>query len=181
MKPAGPLMVEHRLIERMAALLNDELREMKTVARVDTGLIFAGVDFFRTYADRTHHGKEEDILFKKLAAKPLSDPDREMMEHLIEDHIFARGVVGQLSSAAERYARGDQSVLPEIIHAVERLVEFYPVHIEKEDKHFFIPAMDYLSRDEQQKMLDEFREFDRKMIHEKYRAMVEQREAIRSH
>ena len=55
------------------------------------------------------------------------------------------------------------------------------MHIEKEDKHFFIPAMDYFSRDEQQKMLDEFREFDRKMIHEKYRAMVGQREAIRSH
>ena len=63
MKPIGPLMIEHRLIERMIGLLEGELQTMKTAAEANTGLIMAGVDFFRMYADRTHHGKEEDILF----------------------------------------------------------------------------------------------------------------------
>ena len=50
------------------------------------------------------------------------------------------------------------------------------MHIEKEDKHFFIPAMDYFSKEEQSAMLDEFRVFDRNMIHEKYKKIVEEKE-----
>ena len=64
MKPIGPLMWEHRLIERMVKLLKKELIKIKEIDKVDTNFILIVVDFFRTYADRTHHGKEEDILFK---------------------------------------------------------------------------------------------------------------------
>ncbi len=32
---------------------------------------------------------------------------------------------------------------------METLIKRYPVHIEKEDKHFFIPSMEYLSMQEQ--------------------------------
>ncbi len=55
-------------------------------------------------------------------------------------------------------------------------MKFYPVHIEKEDKHFFLPCLGYFSKEEQDIMLGEFWEFDRKMIHEKYRKVVETRE-----
>ena len=61
----------------------------------------------------------------------------------------------------------------DIINQIKKLVEFYPKHIQKQDKNFFIPAMVYFSRKEQYDMLDEFWEFDRKLIHEKYRKVVE--------
>ena len=60
MKPIGHLMIEHRLIERMVKLLTAELENAKKTSDVNTSLINAGVDLFRTYADRTHHGKEEE-------------------------------------------------------------------------------------------------------------------------
>jgi len=47
------------------------------------------------------------------------------------------------------------------------------VHIEKEDKVFFPAATQHLSAKEQQAMLEAFWEFDRKMIHEKYKMVVE--------
>ena len=50
---------------------------------------------------------------------------------------------------------------------------FYPQHIEKEDKVFFPAATKHLSDKEQQTMLEAFWEFDRKMIHEKYKMVVE--------
>jgi hemerythrin-like domain-containing protein len=53
------------------------------------------------------------------------------------------------------------------------LVDFYPGHIEKEDRRFFIPCMAYFSSREQDDMLEAFREFDRRLIHEKYRSVVE--------
>jgi len=50
------------------------------------------------------------------------------------------------------------------------------VHIEKEDKRFFHPIMNYFSRQEMDAMLQEFEEFDRKVIHEKYADLVISRE-----
>ncbi len=176
MKPAGPLMIEHRLIERMVALLERELETMKTSAEVNTGLILAGVDFFRVYADRTHHGKEENILFAELRDKPMSDDEHAMMLRLTQEHAWARQAVGKLGSANDRYLQGDSAALHTMIYELGKIVQFYPEHIEKEDKHFFIPVMDYFTPAEQQAMLDRFWEFDRTMIHEKYRNVVEEQE-----
>jgi hemerythrin-like domain-containing protein len=55
---------------------------------------------------------------------------------------------------------------------IKSLVEFYPKHIEKEDKHFFIPCMDYFTSSEKDAMLKEEWEFDKSLIHEKYRNIV---------
>ena len=180
MKCIGPLMIEHRLIERMVRLLDVERHRMTDASAVDTELMAAGVDFFRIYADRTHHGKEEDILFRELAAKSLSDEEQQMMQRLIQEHVWARQTVGKLAAANDRYRRGETMALETIIYELGRIIEFYPRHIEKEDKHFFIPVMDYFSEAEQQAMLDGFREFDRKMIHEKYTRVVEEREEAAS-
>ncbi len=172
MKPIGPLMTEHRLIERMVRLLEKELRNMVENSNVKTNLITIGTDFFRTYADRTHHGKEEDILFKQLSTKQLSATENEMMERLIQEHIWARQAVKKLSAANSRYISGDAEAMKDMIYELAKIVEFYPLHIEKEDKHFFVPVMAYFSETQQQAMLDEFWEFDRKIIHEKYTSIV---------
>jgi hemerythrin-like domain-containing protein len=49
----------------------------------------------------------------------------------------------------------------------------YPAHIEKEDKAFFPASMKYLTRSEQDAMIEKMREFDRRMIHEKYKSVVD--------
>ena len=180
MKPIGPLMIEHRLIERMVGLLDRQLKKATETSQVDTNLINTGVDFFRTYADRTHHGKEENILFRELSAKRLSDEHKKMMELLIQEHLFARQSMGRLSDANHSYIEGDEQALEQIVNELSLLVKFYPEHIEKEDKHFFIPVMDYFSQDELQNMLEKFWEFDRIMIHEKYKRTVEEIEKLYS-
>ena len=176
MKPIGPLMIEHRLIERMVFLLSGALETMKKTNAVNTGFISTEVDFFRTYADRTHHGKEEEILFRNLSMKGLSAEDSKMMERLIQEHIWARQAVSKLSAANERYARGDGDALKDMLYELEKIVTFYPIHIEREDKDFFLPVMNYFSKQEQIVMLDEFRALDRGMIHGKYKSIVEEEE-----
>jgi hemerythrin-like domain-containing protein len=176
MKPIGPLMIEHRLIERMVKLLSLELKNIREKSDVRTSVINVGVDFFRTYADRTHHGKEEEIFFKELSQKQLTAEDKTMMQRLVQEHIWARQAVSKLSTANSRYINGDKDALKDIIYEIEKIVKFYPMHIEKEDKHFFIPVMKYFSEEEQSVMIDEFWAFDRSMIHEKYKKVVEEKE-----
>ena len=177
MKPVGPLMVEHRLIERMIRALGRELTQIRESGDFDPVMVDTAVDFIRTYADRTHHGKEELILFRDLEARPLTDEHRRVMAELLQEHDQAREMVGSLVAAKERYQQHDPDALPEVAAIMEQLIHFYPIHIEKEDKQFFLPCMDYFTREELDAMLEEFREFDRTMIHEKYLKVVERFEA----
>jgi hemerythrin-like domain-containing protein len=177
MQARGPLMIEHRLIEGMLSIIKNVLTKIESAHKVDPAFVDIAVDFMRVYADRTHHGKEEGILFRDLKNKPLSPGDRQVMDELIDDHAFGRRVTKALVEASTRYRNSDETALADITEALQILIEFYPRHIEKEDNVFFPASRAYFSDEEDQSMLAEFREFDRKMIHEKYKSVVEQLES----
>jgi hemerythrin-like domain-containing protein len=173
MQPRGPLMIEHRLIMRMISLIGKEVVSIEKNSVVNQSFIRSVVDFIRTYADRTHHGKEEDILFRDLAKKQLSGVDAGIMAELIHEHVFGRLTTDEIVTLADAYQKGDTSALPRIATTLRKFADFYPRHIEKEDAVFFPLAMTYLSESEQKSMLDEFREFDANLIHDKYKILVE--------
>ena len=150
MQPRGPLMIEHRLILRMISLIDAEVRRIEKDNTVDQSFIETAVDFIRTYADRTHHGKEEQILFRDLAKKKLSDADNNLMNELIQDHAFGRATTAELVKSAEAYRNGDKVAASFIVQNLKKFVNFYPKHIEKEDKVFFPSSMRYFSESEQQ-------------------------------
>lgn len=137
--PAGPLMHEHRIIERMVAIL----------------------------------GREADILFRRLGEKDVDAALAEEMAGLIEDHVRSRGMTQQMIEGNRRYAAGDAAGLAEIDRAARGLIELYPVHIQKEDRHFFKRCLEHFTDAEKAEMLREYDEFDRTLIHEKYVAVVE--------
>ena len=173
MQARGPLMIEHRLIERMLSVVKNVLGKIESERKVDPVFVDIAVDFIRVYADRTHHGKEEDILFRELNKKALTSEDSQIMKELLEEHVFGRQTTKALVEANNRYRKGDESALADIANKFQTLIEFYPKHIEKEDKVFFPSSRNYFTDEEDQAMLAEFLEFDRKMIHEKYKSVVE--------
>ncbi len=173
MQARGPLMIEHRLIERMLSVIKGILVEIESKHKVDPVFVDIAVDFIRVYADRTHHGKEEDILFRELNKKALTLEDRQIMKELIEEHVFGRQTTKAVVEANTRYRNGDETALTDITAHLNTLTEFYPKHIEKEDKVFFPSSRTYFTDEEDQAMLEEFWAFDRNMIHEKYQSLVE--------
>ncbi|OQX06778.1 MAG: cation-binding protein [Desulfobulbaceae bacterium A2] len=174
MQARGPLMIEHRLIERMLLVIKGTLAKIESKHKVDPVFVDLVVDFIRVYADRTHHGKEEDILFRELNKKALNPKDRQIMKELIEEHLFGRQANKALVEANTRYRNGEETALADIAANLKTLTEFYPIHIEKEDKIFFPSSRAYFTDEEDQAMLAEFWEFDRNMIHEKYKSLVEE-------
>lgn len=172
MLPIGLLMKEHRVIEKMVKIIKNELENIKKKDEVNDVFIDAAVDFFRTYADRTHHGKEEDILFRELENKDLSQEHQEIMDRLVDEHVYARETVTALYQAKEKYMDGKKEEIENIIENMRKLIDLYPPHIDTEDNHFFKPSMEYFSDEEIDDMLSEFNDFDRDMIHEKYNNVV---------
>jgi hemerythrin-like domain-containing protein len=73
-----------------------------------------------------------------------------------------------------RCVQGDKVALAAMKQEIKELAEFYPRHIEREDEHFFLPCMEYLSPADQAGMLKAFSEFDAKLIHEKYKLVIEE-------
>jgi len=174
MKPIGPLMWEHRLIEKMLVSFMRHIDKAEKSKKINPLVVDMAVDFVRMYADRTHHGKEEEILFRDLVKKDMTPELRKTMQELLDEHVWGRKTTAALVAAKGKYLSGDEGKLSELISLGRQLGESYPRHIEKEDKRFFYPAQEYLSKDEQEKMLAEFWEFDRKMIHEKYNKVFEE-------
>ena len=179
MQPIGPLMIEHRLIERMIALMSQELERIRNNIAVDPEFAFVdpvfidtAVDFLRIYADRCHHGKEEDILFAELAAKDLAPDLKKTMDDLTAQHVEARKYTGELVKAKENYLRQEPEAVNQILSYLDQLTSMYPQHITTEDRHFFIPCMEYFTAEEKDAMLEKMWEFDRKMIHERYEGVV---------
>jgi hemerythrin-like domain-containing protein len=172
-------MVEHRLTDRMLDLIRQEILALRSgTTAVDISFAGRVVDFFRTYVDLCHHGKEEDILFKALAGKKMTSPHRRIMDELIEEHRTARTIITGLKEAKDLHA-GVTDRRSEIMAIYEKIVELYPPHIEKEDKHFFFPTLEYLSAEEQDRMLAEMLDFDARLFHQRYTALIEQLEAGR--
>lgn len=90
MLPVAVLMMEHRLIERMIAVLRCELDVMTSTNKPNLVMVDSIVDFIRTYADHTHHRKEGEILFRELAHKKLPEEYQHTKDELVMEHVFVR-------------------------------------------------------------------------------------------
>jgi hemerythrin-like domain-containing protein len=166
--PIGPLMIEHRLIEKVIPVLKRVPERLAAGDPRMQEMLDLVVDFFRTYADALHHGKEEGILFRDLRAKPLTPEQLRVLEELVAEHVVARRVVRRLANGRDGLRAGEAGAAAEVVAAAGEIVALYPGHIAKEDRQFFIPIMKHFTREEQDRMLQEFWEFDQKAIHTKY-------------
>jgi len=172
MQPYGLLMIEHRLIERMLAVIKVAISKIEFKHEIDPVFVDIAVDFLRIYVDRTHHGKEEDILFRELKRKSLSADDQRIMDELIEEHVLVRQTIALIVNANSRYRDGDDIALIIIANNLKTLIEFFPIHIEKEEKKFYPASRAYFTDEEGQAILAEFGKLDQKMVHEKYESAI---------
>lgn len=173
MMPIALLMIEHRQIERMIPVLRQEAARARDGA-VDAERISILIDFIRVYADKCHHGKEEDILFVALEEKGMPPHLKNTMERLIEDHKVSRENVKLVMETNQKNQIGDNGALRSMSEALDFLADLYPRHIETEDKAFFVPCMALFSKEEKELMLAHFQTFDRNLVHKLYRARIDQ-------
>ena len=123
------LVDEHVLIKRWIALIPMVVEHLDIESESGRQLILDGIDMIRSYADRYHHAKEEDILFKYF------DQDSQIPQVMYEDHATGREHVKAMLEALERK---DKTTLAEHLVAYRELLT---EHIKKEDEILY-PWMD---------------------------------------
>jgi hemerythrin-like domain-containing protein len=127
--PMKRLVDEHVYIKRWAELIPEVASKFDFTSAGDRQLIFEGIDFIRSYADRFHHAKEEDILFKYF------DGELDIIKAMNEDHRQARGHVKSLMESLEN---NDSDGIATHLQAYGDILR---EHVNKEDEILY-PWMD---------------------------------------
>lgn len=110
------------MIKRLLALIPTIVDYIESSIKVDKDLVLQCVDFIRTYADKYHHMKEEDILFRYV------DEKADIIQVMYKDHDTGRGYIRLVVEGAEK---GDKALIKENMLAYRELLT---QHIKKEDE-----------------------------------------------
>lgn len=155
MKPVEILMQEHRVIEVALNCLEAMVQEADGKKRLEREPAEQIIDLVRNFADRCHHGKEEDRLFPAMVAKGMLSEGGPIGVMLVE-HNMGRQFVAQMAANIEAAANGDATALQVFSEAAYGYINLLREHIQKEDRILFPMADRFLNDEDQQNLLAEF-------------------------
>lgn len=170
------LMDEHRVIERVIAVLEKAAHRLEANEVVRPGLFIEATDFIRGFADGCHHRKEEGVLFQTLTRHgvPVEGGPIGVM---LAEHEQGRHFTRNLRQAAEQLEAGDQTARQDVILNARGYAALLRQHIMKEDNVLFPLADRILPPEEQMRVVEGFDHVEHEEtgagIHEKYLTLAD--------
>jgi hemerythrin-like domain-containing protein len=146
---------EHDAILRMLEATEEVSQRLRRRERVEPQILDNLLEFFRLFADRCHHGKEEDLLFPLLEKKGMPR-DGGPIGVMLNEHDLGRGFVRQMAEAAGAYSAGDLDSGGKWAAAAMQYVDLLREHIAKENQILFVMAERMLSSSEQLELAEAF-------------------------
>ena len=156
MRPTEVLMQEHRVIEQVLNVVERIAADCERAGKVDAGSARQAIDFLRTFADRCHHGKEEEQLFPMMEVHGFS-PEQGPTAVMRQDHVEGRGRIQAMDQAIEGASTGDADACGAYVPHARAYVLLLREHIQKEDHCLFPMADQALSEDDQRELQARFR------------------------
>ncbi len=150
-KATSILSDEHKNISKVVGALVAERDNLKSGGALDKEFFEKAVDFIKNYADKSHHAKEEDILFVEVHKDGVEmhcDPIPQMLHEHDEGRNCVKNIVDGLNE-------GDNE---KIIAGTTGYTDLIKEHIFKEDNILYPMADDALNDQAQESMLEKFKE-----------------------
>ena len=139
---------EHRLIMLSLAILANISDRLDNNDHVDSADLAELVTFYRVFADKVHHAKEEDILFQAMTENGVPD-DEDLIGSLLLEHTLGRAFVDMMADSVTT-TDGQSSIdAAEFSEAARGFVLLLSQHICKEDHTLYPLAEKHLSEQEQ--------------------------------
>ena len=126
------LVDEHQLILRMIALLENNAPRTAEGNYLNWQFYLDGIEFIRQYADRFHHAKEEDVLFKALIDNGMPK-DNSPVAAMLMEHDQGRSFVSAMEDAVHEAQTGRKDNYQEIAKNALGYAALLRDHIAKED------------------------------------------------
>jgi hemerythrin-like domain-containing protein len=161
MGPTEILSAEHRVIEQVLDCLE------KMAAQAGDGLdaerAAQALEVLRTYADRIHHGKEEDRLFPLMEARGLPR-NVGPIAVMLDDHQNGRALIRRMGESLDEVQTGSDEAARRFADAAGAYVALLRDHIAKEDGVLFPLAESVLDDAGRDELRAEFERFDREDV-----------------
>lgn len=149
---------EHEAILRMLDATQEVASRFQNGKEVAPETISGLLEFFKLFADRCHHGKEEDLLFPLLQQKGLPGQGGPIGV-MLHEHTQGRTLIREMSEATDGYGKTPDAGLRWADAAVN-YARLLRAHIDKENHILFVMAERILSGDEQQELSEKFEKLE---------------------
>jgi len=132
MKSIDRLVAEHDVIERGLSLLESAVARIEAGHPIPDGFGRWAPMFFREFADKCHHAKEEDLFFPLLKERGIPE-EGGPIGVMLHEHVMGRDCAGRMRAAAER----EEFDAVSFAAAAKEFVPLLRQHIFKENNVLF--------------------------------------------
>jgi len=128
------------------------------------------VHFLKIFADKCHHGKEENYLFKELVNKGIPN-EGGPIGVMLREHALGRDYIAQMGRSL------DEKNIDGFNNAAALYRDLLRQHIDKENNVLFVMADRVIDEQEQNLLFEQFEKHEEDVIghgvHEKLHAMID--------
>jgi hemerythrin-like domain-containing protein len=176
MDPTDVLMEEHRVIERLLAVVGHAADRLEDGDAIRPEAFIEAAEVIKGFADGCHHRKEEGVLFPAMQEAGVPNQGGPIGVMLAE-HEEGRSLTRAMREAAEHLLGGDRSSVSGVVQNARGYVALLRQHIRKEDTVLFPMANRVVRGEKRSAMADAFEGIQRQEtgegMHQKYLAMIE--------
>lgn len=182
MNAINELIAEHEAVRLTLKILKkigrqiDETKKIPTTEHVEQ--LF---DFFSTFVDRCHHGKEEELLFPALEQVGISR-EGGPVGVMVKEHQQGRDLVSKMKNELSRYSDGANDAALNLKKHADDYIALLDFHIEKENNVLFPMAIKHLPEHRLAEMKHGFEKIESEKIgvgkHEQFHQLLEELERV---
>ncbi len=180
MKAIEELVQEHEAVQVGLDVLEKIAIQIDTNKPAKTEDIKQLMDFFKTFVDRCHHGKEEDLLFPALEASGIHREGGPVGVMLME-HTHGRNLVRAMGDLLVGIESNDADSKAAFVIAAFDYCELLRAHIEKENTCLFVMAQAHLTPETMDQLAVGFEKIEEERIgpgvHDAFHAMLDRMQA----
>lgn len=161
------LVNEHDNILRFLDIVEKAALKILDEKVVDIEFFESSIGFIRNYADKIHHGKEEEYLFKEMQ-KYLGDLGKNLIDHgMLVEHDLARYNVLMLEKSIKEFKeRPSSELMLDIITYSMGYRDLLKRHIDKENRVVYTYAEKTLDKNILDYVTKETKEFEEENFEE---------------
>lgn len=171
---------EHKNIKKVLGIIRKYCFKVLKNESVEYNDFYKIIDFVRNYADKHHHGKEEQMLFNKMLDELGSAGEKAVKHGMLVEHDLGRLYINNLEKAVGKVQEGNEEAKLDLIANAISYADLLYRHIEKEDNVIYKFAEKNLSEEALRKLDEESKLFEKeaenKGIQEKYTLLIEELE-----
>lgn len=157
----GILRHEHEAIEKVLEILATFAKKIEGGQPVEAETLKKTLEFFRLFADKCHHGKEEALLFPAMGEKGYPTDEGPIGVMLME-HDHGRRFIRGMGEAVDAWDSKGEEARKAFVHNARRYVNLLRDHILKENNILFNMADEAFTQEEQEELARKFEEIEEK-------------------